>query len=144
MTMNDAKSHLAQRVGKQLVDWYSDLRMRNEDERVLANLDPESRRQLAQDCSVSVETLIEVVRAGRHGADEMIEMLKALRIDPADLQAHRPDLFRDMQVTCATCQDKGRCHHDLDQGTAPVNFADYCGNAPVLTAMRSEPPQLRD
>lgn len=143
MTMNDAKSHLAQRVGKQLVDWYSDLRMRNEDERVLANLDPESRRQLAQDCSVSVETLIEVVRAGRHGADEMIDILKALRIDPADLQAHRPDLFRDMQVTCATCKDKERCHHDLEQGTAPVNFTDYCGNAPILASMQSEPPLLR-
>jgi Family of unknown function (DUF6455) len=144
MTMNDAKSHLAQRVGKQLVDWYSELRTRHDDERALNSLDADSRRELVADCNVNFDTLLEVVRAGRHGADEMVEMLKALHIDPADLQAHLPELFRDMQVTCATCQDKGRCRHDLQDGSAPVNFADYCGNAPALNVMRAEPPLLRD
>jgi hypothetical protein len=144
MTMNDAKSHLAQRVGKQLVDWYSDLRTRHEDERTLSGLDADSRRQLASDCNVNFDTLLEVVRAGPRGADEMVDMLKALHIDPADLQAHLPELFRDMQVTCATCQDKGRCRHDLQDGSAPVTFADYCGNAPALNVMRAEPPLLRD
>ena len=144
MTMNDAKSHLGKQVGRQLVDWYSDLRARREEERTLVNLDPELQRQLANDCSVNFDTLLEVVRAGRHGADEMIEMLKALHIDPADLEAHMPDLFRDMQVTCATCPDKERCRHDLRNGSAPVTFADFCANAPALDTMRAEPPLLRE
>ncbi|MCO5730667.1 DUF6455 family protein [Rhizobium sp. SSA_523] len=144
MTMNDATSHLAQRVGKQLVDWYSDLRTRHADEDALMQLDPDGRRQLAADCNVNFETLLAVVRAGAHGADEMVEMLKALHIDPADLEAHLPALFRDMQVTCATCEDKSRCRHELKDGTAPVHFADYCANAPALNVMRAEPPLLRD
>lgn len=144
MTMNDATSHLGQRVRKQLVDWYSDLRIRHEEERSLINLDAESRRKLAEDCNIAIDQLLDVVRAGPHGADEMEKMLKALHIDPVDLQTQLPELFRDMQVTCATCGHKGRCRHELDDGSAAVTFGEYCANAQALNVMRAEPPLLRD
>ncbi len=144
MTMNDAKSHLAQRVGKQLVDWYSDLRVRHEDERAWSTLIRKAAGSWPPIATSTSTTLWKWCAAVPHGADEMIEMLKALLIDPADLQAHLPDLFRDLQVTCATCQDKGRAGTTLKDGTAPVKLCDYCANAPALNVMRAEPPLLRE
>jgi hypothetical protein len=143
-TMTETASNLAHRVGERLVHWYQDLRTRIEDENDFLSLDPETRRQLAQDCSINPDTLLKIVRAGPHGADEMERLLAALNIDAKELQAHLPEMFREMQVNCATCKDKGRCRHDLHAGVAQTAFADYCVNADELNTLRTAAPALQE
>ncbi|MDO1581806.1 DUF6455 family protein [Rhizobium oryzicola] len=142
--MTETASPLAQRVGERLANWYSEFRTRLEEENALLNLDAESRRQLAEDCSVSADTLLQIVRAGPNGAAEMEKLMKALHLDSAELQTHSPDVYREMQINCATCRDKGRCRHDLENHTAPVTFSEYCVNTAILNRLQAETPLMEE
>jgi len=91
------------------------------------------------DCGITPEQLIELAKAGPHAADEMIEMMRALSIDPTEVQLRFRNQFRDMQINCSHCASKGECRKDLKIGSAPEHFIDYCANADELNALRRGP-----
>ena len=142
--MTENAANLAHRVGERLATWYSEFRTRLEEENAFLTLDAETRRQLAEDCSVSPDTLLQIVRAGPNGADEMEKLMKALHLDAEELHKHSPDVYREMQVNCATCRDKGRCRHDIENHTAPVTFSEYCVNTAILNALQAETPLMQE
>ena len=90
---------------------------------------------IARDLRVSSDDLDRLVQIGRHGADELPEMLKNLGIDEADLARTQPLLVRDMQRVCAMCRDKAQCDGDLAAGTTAEHYRDYCPNAPTIDAL---------
>lgn len=102
-------------------------------------LDSRQIADVAQDCGVSAARLVAIVRAGRHGADEMIDMMRVLDIDPVAVEEADRLLFRDMQATCATCTSKKQCKYDIEDGRAERDHAEYCGNADLLDALRVTP-----
>ena len=49
--------------------------------------------------------------------------------------AQEPLVMRDLQRLCTTCGDKGRCAHELADGTAAAHFHEFCPNAFTLDAL---------
>lgn len=98
--------------------------------------------EVAADCGVSVTQLVDLVRAGPHATDEMLEMMKALNIDPASVQSADPHLYHDMQIACAECGSKKTCRKHFKDGTAPSTYNDYCVNAEMMSELRADPEML--
>lgn len=110
----------------------------------IAALDADTIRQIAGDCGIAPDQLIALAKAGPGAADEMIEMMKALNIDPMEVSMCHPHQFRDMQVNCSSCASKGRCRRDLAAGQAALHVNDYCNNSDHLAAMRATPELLAE
>lgn len=98
--------------------------------------------ELAHDCSVTPDQLLQLVKAGPHAADEMNALMAALGIDPDGAARTYPDQFRDMQLNCSTCTSKARCRNDLAHQVAAREYGRYCGNAEHLNGMRTDPDLL--
>ncbi|WP_117194084.1 DUF6455 family protein [Rhizobium terrae] len=110
--------------------------------KLLASLDDETVKLLAQDCALSEQELRDLIRKGPHAADEMLKLMKLLGIDAAEAKLAEPAEFREMHVTCAHCREKSRCRRELANGMAKTDFPEYCGNADLLLDMRAR-PELR-
>jgi hypothetical protein len=102
------------------------------------HLDRDDLERIAMDLRISPAELDELVRRGKHAADELPQMLKALDIDEAVLSRAKPLLLRDMERVCALCKDKSRCHSDLAAGTATEHYQDYCLNAATIDRLGPE------
>jgi hypothetical protein len=110
--------------------------------KLLASLDDETVKLLAQDNALSEQELRDLIAKGPHAADEMLALMKLLHIDPEEARMEEPAEFREMHVTCAHCGEKTRCRRELADGSAAADFANYCGNAELLDDMRSRPELL--
>jgi hypothetical protein len=62
-------------------------------------------------------------------------MLIALAVDPEALAKSNPAVMRDLQRLCVACSQKGRCQHELAEGTAAEHFREFCPNAFTLDAL---------
>lgn len=102
------------------------------------HLDRDDFERIAMDLRISPAELDELVRRGKHAADELPQMLKALDIDEAVLARAKPLLLRDMGRVCALCKDKSRCRSDLAAGTATEHYQDYCLNAATIDRLGPE------
>lgn len=138
MLVNDS----ARTVFARLMDWFAKGWESSAEADMIASLDDFTIQSIAHDCGISPDQLIELAKAGPHAADEMIGMMKALNIDPAEIELRLRAQFRDMQITCAHCAHKGECRRDLASGAAAENFAHYCGNANELNVLRANPDFL--
>lgn len=106
---------------------------------MIAALDEKTISDIAHDCGISPEQLVELAKAGPHAADEMPEMMRTLLIDPTEVELRFRALFRDMQINCSRCHAKRQCRTDLKDGTAPTEFVDYCANSDDLNVLRAIP-----
>jgi len=106
---------------------------------MLAALDGEQIRQLAEDCGLSPHELLALAKAGPHAADEMPRLMQALNIDASEVEFQMRKHFRAMQITCASCGAKEQCRRDLASGHAQADFANYCGNAEEMNQLRADP-----
>ncbi len=140
--MNTLVNDPARTVFTRLMDWFAKGWQSSAEADMIASLDEFTIQSIAHDCGISPDHLIELAKAGPHAADEMIEMMKALNIDPAEVELRLRNQFRDMQITCAHCASKGECRKDLATGAASENFAHYCGNESALNALRANPDFL--
>jgi len=61
---------------------------------MIAAMDDQTIREIAHDCGITPEQLIELAKAGPHAADEMIEMMRALSIDPTEVELRFRNQFR--------------------------------------------------
>lgn len=138
LTIADPVRHTVQ----QILSWFAQGFEHATESDVLAGLSDEEIEALAGDCGISPHQLLALVKAGPHAADEMPAMMRALNIDPAEVEYRMRRVFRDMQITCAQCQSKETCRQHLRQGKAEQTFRDYCGNADTLNALRANPDVL--
>lgn len=140
--MNTVVNDPTRTVLSRLVNWFAKGWESSAEADMIASLDQFTINNIAHDCGISTDQLIELAKAGPHAADEMIEMMRALNIDPAEVELRLRNQFREMQITCAHCASKGECRKDLGAHTAGENFAHYCGNASDLNALRANPEFL--
>jgi hypothetical protein len=101
----------------------------------MRQLDRTDFDRIANDLRIAPEDLEELVRHGRHSADELPKMLEQLGIDEQRLGQAQPLLLRDMERVCSLCRHKPQCDRDLADGTAAENYHGYCGNAATLEAL---------
>lgn len=118
-----------------LIDLFGDWLKHRQEIREIRGLDSGEFASIAQDLRVTPADLDALVCQGPHAADELPKLLKALGIDEKALSRTEPLVLRDMARVCALCRQKARCDHDLDAGTSPTHYADYCLNAGTIEAL---------
>ena len=101
----------------------------------MRQLDRSEFDRIANDLRIGPDDLEELVRHGKHAADELPKMLEQLGIDAEGLGRAQPLLLRDMERVCSLCHHKGQCDRDLADGTAAENYHGYCGNAATLESL---------
>ena len=109
-------------------DWSAD---------ILAVLDIVSLDAIAAGHGLSRATLVDLAESDPSACGEMIRMMRALNIDPAEAAGEAE--FADMAGNCAGCANKRRCREHLADGTAAGHLNDFCENAAALNAMRATP-----
>lgn len=110
----------------------------------IGRLSYQDLEEVANDCGMTTLQLVDVIKAGPHGSDEMLALMKALNIDPDAVREFNPRNFRDMQVACARCSSKGECRSHLAEGSISEHYRDYCENADVMNALRAQPMMLSE
>ncbi|MBK3661813.1 hypothetical protein JJE66_11195 [Bradyrhizobium diazoefficiens] len=101
----------------------------------LRQLDRSDFDRIANDLRIAPDDLEELVRHGKHSADELPKMLEQLGISTERLGQAQPLLLRDMERVCSLCSHKAQCDRDLAHGTAVENYHGYCGNASTLESL---------
>ncbi|MDA9522683.1 hypothetical protein XI06_20950 [Bradyrhizobium sp. CCBAU 11434] len=101
----------------------------------MRQLDRSEFDRIANDLRIAPDDLEELVRHGKHAADELPKMLEQLGISAEALGRAQPLLLRDMERVCSLCGHKGQCDRDLADGTAAENYHGYCGNAATLESL---------
>ncbi|PYB70754.1 DUF6455 family protein [Rhizobium wuzhouense] len=129
---------------QQILSWFAQSFESSTEADMLATLDQTQINALAEDCGLSPHQLLALVKAGPHAADEMPEVMRALNIDPAEVDFQMRQTFRGMQIACAECASKDQCRRDLKSGAIGKAFVDYCNNAESLNALRANPEVLLD
>lgn len=142
--MNDQAVTTHQNLASRIASWCSSTWDAIEEAKLLASLDDETVKLLAQDNALSERELRDLIRKGPHAADEMLALMKLLNIDAEEVRLAEPAEFRAMHVTCAYCTEKSRCRRELADGSAANDFPAYCGNAEDLNAMRARPELLAE
>ena len=124
MTGQDAVGALLDRVR----DWW-----RRQGE--LSTLDNKELGRVAEDLRISTDTLRDLVARGPKAANLLYERMQALGISKADVDKAAQGVMRDLQRTCACCNEKGVCEKDLaDRPDDPV-WKSYCPNAVTLESL---------
>jgi uncharacterized protein DUF6455 len=95
--------------------------------------------QVAHDLRLSPGELETLIARGRHGADELPQMLKALGIDEGAIKREEPGVLQDMRRMCALCIEKSRCNRELEAGTAAMHHPDYCANTYTIDSLGRKP-----
>jgi hypothetical protein len=101
----------------------------------MRQLDRTDFDRIAHDLRIAPDDLEDLVRHGKHAADELPKMLEQLGISAERLGQALPLLLRDMERVCALCRHKAQCDRDLADGTAAENYHGYCGNAATLESL---------
>ena len=109
-------------------DWW---RRQNE----LSGLDPKELERVAHELGMSASALEDLVARGPDAASHLYERMHALGLSKAEVGHAAMDVLRDLQRTCACCNEKGRCEKDLlDRPNDPV-WRNYCPNAATLDTL---------
>ena len=110
----------------------SQLRLRAE----LDRLSNGELQHLAQDVGLSVPGLRAIAQGNPDAAELLLRRMSALDLDPEALARRMPEINRDLQRVCSSCESYGRCLRDLDRDPEGAVWADYCPNAPTLQELQ--------
>jgi hypothetical protein len=114
-----------------LSDWLKKWRERSE----MSELDSGEFDRIAHEMGLAPADLDALVRQGRHAADELPYLLKALGFDDDAIARIERPVLNDMLRTCAGCQHKQACQHDLAAGVVAQRYETYCANADTVGAL---------
>lgn len=114
-----------------LVEWFRQHRDADE----FAGLDAGEAHRIAADLNVSVDDLIHIARQSDDEIALMGRMMTLFGIDKARMEAEMPAVIRQMALTCAHCQNKGKCSHDFDNDPSIAKAINYCANADMMLSM---------
>ena len=109
-------------------DWW---RRRNE----LGGLDDKELQRIAAELGMSTHALEDLVQRGPDAAHNLYERMRALGLSKADVEAAAHGVLRDLQRTCACCNEKSICERDLAQRPEALVWMSYCPNAVTLEAL---------
>lgn len=110
----------------------SQLRLRAE----LDRLSSGELQHLAQDVGLTAPGLRAIAEGNPDAAELLPRRMAALDLDPEELARRMPEISRDLQRVCSSCESYGRCLRDLDRDPDGAVWADYCPNAPTLQELQ--------
>jgi transcriptional regulator with XRE-family HTH domain len=103
----------------------------------LDHMPVEEVARLARDLGVSEGDLERLERGSDDEALLLMRRLAVLGIDAKELAA--AGYMRDLQRTCALCDCKEICVHDLEARPESDEWQSYCPNSDILTAIPRKP-----
>jgi hypothetical protein len=139
--VRNADKPLVETVLCAVADWINKYRYKGGMHDEFGRCSPDDVMQIAKDLGIPAAELRVIANKGPGAADLVQKMLVALKVDPAALEKTDPATMRDLQRLCAACSAKGRCEHELAEGTAAVHFPQFCPNAFTLDALVKEKAQ---
>ena len=122
---------LAGRLAQWLRDWSANRGPSTQ----LDALDEAETARIARDIGVGVSDLRAISAKGPHAADLLLQRMKRLGLDPAEIKHCEPEVMRDLQRLCTMCESQGRCARELARTSPSLDWDAYCPNADTLRAL---------
>ena len=91
--------------------------------------------RVADDLRISTDTLRDLVARGPDAANLLYERMQALGVSKRDVDRAAQGVMRDLQRTCACCNEKGVCEKDLAERPDDPVWKSYCPNAVTLESL---------
>ena len=98
-------------------------------------LDNNEIGRIAEDLRISSDILRNLVARGPDAANLLYEGMQALGISKVDVDKAAEGVLRDLQRTCACCNEKGVCEKDLAERPDDPVWKSYCPNAVTLESL---------
>jgi hypothetical protein len=111
-----------------LYDWW-----RYHDE--LGSLPRDELEHMAGEFGMTGRDLEDLAAKGPHAADLLYRRMAALGLSRSDVERIGHGLMRDLEKTCACCNDKSQCKKDLAARPGDATWKDYCPNAVSLESV---------
>ena len=73
----------------------------------------EDVNRIAHDIGISPAELRELSKLGPDAADQLLQRMQALHLDPDAVADAEPPTFQDLQRLCSTCNEHKRCQQDF-------------------------------
>jgi hypothetical protein len=129
MSVSEPKSAPAISCFSKLRAWW---RRRSE----LGSMDRCELERIACELGMAGSELKELAERDSHAADQLHERMRLLGITTADVKRIADGLMRDIERTCARCDQKGRCKKDVATRPQDQWWGGYCPNASALTSVK--------
>jgi hypothetical protein len=91
--------------------------------------------RIADDLCISTDTLRDLIARGPDAAYLLYERMQVLGISQAAVAKAAEGVMRDLQRTCACCNEKGACEKDLARHPNDPVWKSYCPNAFTLESL---------
>jgi hypothetical protein len=101
----------------------------------LTYLDDKELGRVAAELGMSANALEDLVERGPEAAHNLYERMRALGLSKADVDVAAHGVMRDLQRTCACCNEKGICERDLAKHPDDPVWKSYCPNAVTLETL---------
>jgi hypothetical protein len=103
----------------------------------LGSIDQAELGRIAGDLGMTCADLQDLVARGPDAADLLYERMRVLGIAKEDVEQSARGLMRDLEKTCACCNEKGLCEKDLAIHPDNPSWKSYCPNAITLQSLKS-------
>lgn len=127
-----AREAVMNRLVQRLRNRISQLRQRAE----LDRLSGGELQILAQDVGLSVPGLRAITEGNPDAAELLPRRMAALDLNPEEIVRRMPEISRDLQRVCSSCESYGRCLRDLDSDPEAAVWEYYCPNASTLQELQ--------
>jgi hypothetical protein len=102
----------------------------------LGSMDRCELERIAGELGMIGSELKKLAERGPHAADQLHERMRLLGITTADVDRLADGLMRDLERTCARCDQNGWCKKDVASRRQDPSWGGYCPNASALTAVK--------
>ena len=101
----------------------------------LTYLNEKELGRVASELGMSANALEDLVERGPDAAHHLYERMQALGLTKADVDAAAHGVMRDLQRTCACCNEKEVCEKDLAKRPDDPVWKSYCPNSVTLESL---------
>ena len=109
-------------------DWW---RTQNE----LADINRNELDRVAADLGMTAGDLEDLVARGPDATNLLYERMRVLGISREEVARAAYGIMRDLEKTCACCNEKGVCKEDLTKTPDDPGWKSYCPNAVSLESL---------
>ncbi|MGA7326487.1 MAG: hypothetical protein WBX25_18860 [Rhodomicrobium sp.] len=99
-------------------------------------LDEREVDSLARDLGMTAKDLESLVEKGPDAANLLYQRMKAIGVSKDAVEKAAYGVMRDLERTCACCNDKGICERDLRKHPEDPAWKSYCPNALTLDDLK--------
>lgn len=104
----------------------------------LAGLGAAETERIAHDLGLTSSQLQNITMHGPESADLLYRRLAEVGLDPMEILRNEPGVLRDLERTCALCDGRRECAHDLEERPDDPKWKTYCPNRETVETLLAE------